>query len=722
MSSSRRALGTFVVLALVVLAVYGRALDAPFIFDDLPAVVHNPSIVRLWPLIGDAEAPGPLDPPPLAPTSRRPLPNYTLALNYHFGRVDPAGYRVFSLIVHVLTAALLASIVARTLCLPFFGGAFDRVASPLSLIVALVWAVHPLNTEAVVYVTQRTELLAALFYLTTGWAALRYWTAPAGARRAAWITVATLAALAGAASKEIIVSVPLVLLLFEWTFFGRTPAAALRGSWPLYLGLVPSWVLLVLLSVSGVGGLSDARHRVPLLVWWLTQTKVLLLYLKLAIWPWPLSIHYAPGWLPTFAAAWPSVAAVAILAIATLVLLGRRYAAGFVAAAAFLMLAPTLVVPLPKVVAAERRMYLPMAGLVTLAIVAAYRWIAQRPPSTRTRLSVVTATVLVAAASFFSVLRLGAYQTAVTIWEDAVLHQPDDAMAHYNLGVALLDADRPRDATAHFEQALRIEPDHTGALDNLGAALNRLGRPQDAIAQFEQALKIDPNDTVAHNNLGAVLTSLGRPREAIDHLNRALQLDPEQPKAKVHANLGKALVALGRLEDAVAQFEEALKLDPDDVDAHYGFGGALMSLGRPEDAVRHFEAAVRRQPDWAEAHNNLGVALLAAGRTDDAIAQLEQTLRLKPYHANASYNLGNALLDSGRPREAIDHFQAALQGNPDDAHARLRCAIAYARTNQPGEAVAMAERGLTLARSQGETALAAEIDAWLQAQRGTTTN
>ncbi len=755
-----RVIGTFVALAVAVFGVYARAIDAPFIFDDVPGIVRNPSIERLWPLIGDAEHPGPFAPPALAPTARRPLSNLTFALSYRVGDLHPAGYRIVSLLLHVLSAALLAAIVRRTLRLPYFAAregerpapdVWRRAAWPLSVAVAFLWALHPLASEAVTYVTQRTELLVALFYLLTLWAALRYWTAASARARGVWLAVALVACLAGAASKEVIVSAPLVLLLFEATFLVGSPRVALRRSWPLYATLTLAWALLAFLSYSGVGGLSDPRHRVPLYVWWMTQAKVALLYARLAVWPWPLSIHYAPAFLRTFDAAWPWLAAAALAAAATIVLVRRRPAARFVVLAAVLILAPTFVVPLPKMVAAERRMYLPLAGLVALAVVGGFRLLAsrRRPPSAA--VSVLAATVVIAAASAVTVHRLAAYESSEAIWRDAVRHQPDDPMAHYNFGVALVERGRPQEARAQFEETLRLDPAHTGAHDNLGMVLEDAGRPQEAIEQFEEALRIDPGDATAHNNLGAVLTSVGRPQDAIAHLHEALRLAPDEPKAKVHRNLGNALLATGRTAEAVAQLREAVRLAPDDADAHYGLGTALIAAGQAETAVQSFEQALsldpgdaeaenalggallrtdhpqqaidayRRalelKPDYAEAHNNLGVALLHLGRTDDAIEQFAATLRVQPDHANAQFNLGNALLQSGRPRDAVEHLEAAVRLDPEDAQARLRCAIAYARSGEPHKASAMAEDALARARAHGDGALADEIAAWLGAPR-----
>jgi protein O-mannosyl-transferase len=750
------ALGTFLVLAVAVCAVYGRTIESPFIFDDLPGIVKNPSIVRLWPPIGDARQRGPLNPPPLAPTARRPLPNLTFALNYRLGGLDPRGYHLVNLALHVLTAAVLAAVVRRTLRLPYFGGgAWERAAGPVSLVVALVWALHPLDTEAVVYVTQRTELLVALFYLTTLWAAIRYWTAGSAPARRGWLATALLASLSGMASKEVMASIPLVVLLYERTFLVDS-LRAVRRSWPLHVGLALGLVLLVLLSAGGVGGLSDARNHVPVVVWWMTQTKILLLYLKLALWPWPLAIHYAPAYLRTLNAAWPWMFALLVLTAVALALVWRRPAARLTLAAIVMILAPTLVVPLPKMIAAERRMYLPLAGLVTLAIVGGYRFLASRCPSAGTRLAIAAAAALVLASGFVSTLRLQAYESRVTIWRDTVLHQPDDPMAHYNLGVALIEARRPMEAVPEFEQTLRLDPEHTGALDNLGMVLNDAGRWQEAMRYFERALQIEPGDAVAHNDLGAALITLGRANDALPHLTQALTLQPDAPKSKVHLNLGRALMELGRTHEAVAHLEQAVEGDPADADAHYSLGvglanvgrlaeaipqleaalstrpddaeihdalgSALLRSGRPEQAAGHYRRALALAPDYPEAHNNLGSALLALGRTDEAIEEFERALRLNPDHANARYNLASALLNADRPREAIGQFQHALRLRPDDAQAHFECALAYARTSERPEALAMAQEALTLARAHSEAALADRIGAWLSSYRAETRN
>ena len=249
------------VLALAICVVYGAALRAPLLFDDDATVRSNSSIKSVWPLLGTIDHAGPLRPSSGLPTTGRPLVNLSFALNYHFGRLNPTGYRVANLLIHFGSAWLLWLIVRRTLLLPYFAGRYASSAGWLALAVALIWAIHPLPTEAVIYITQRTELMMAIFYLATLYCSLRYWSLlpfpPDQARgegelssqrqhsvlRAAWLTLAVLACFCGMASKEVMVSAPIIVLLFERTFVAGSLMKALRQSWPLYLGLATTWLL-----------------------------------------------------------------------------------------------------------------------------------------------------------------------------------------------------------------------------------------------------------------------------------------------------------------------------------------------------------------------------------------------------------------------------------------------------------------------------------------------
>jgi hypothetical protein len=521
--------------------VYGRSLDAPFLFDDDASVLTNTSIRALWPLVGSGERRGPLNPPIEIPTSARPLVNLSLAVNYHFGGVDPRGYHAVNIVLHLLCALLLWAIVRRTLRLPYFDERLQRAAGLLALAVALLWAVHPLVTEAVVYVTQRTELMVVLFYLATMYCSMRYWGAASPASRCSWLALATLACLAGAASKEVLVTAPLVVLLFEWTFFGRSLRELLRDSWPLYLGLAASWVLIIALQLGSPRNVSAGFGAgVPLFHWWWTQAEIFVMYLRLAAWPSPLLVHYQLPQLETLRSALPYILAVVALAVATLVLLWQHRAAGFLIACTMVVLAPTHIVPIVTEIAAERRMYLPLAALVALVVVGGYwclviatkRRAASWPP-------VVGGTLVLLLAIVYGVAsanRLATYYDGVAIWREVVSNQPTNQVAHTNLAVALSRAGRKHDAIEHFRSALQLRPNFAEARYALGMALAADRQYDAAIAELQTVIQQKPGAYRIHNNLGVVFFSAGRLEEAIAEFEKTLELQPDFAEAAENLN------------------------------------------------------------------------------------------------------------------------------------------------------------------------------------------
>lgn len=686
-----RDLGGAALLIGAVLMIYAPALRAPFIFDDRVSIVENPSIRAVWPLLGTDERPGPLRPPRDVSTAGRPLVNLTLALNYRAGRLDPTGYHAFNVAIHILAALLLWHLVRRTLALEYFGGRLATIANPLAFAAAFLWAVHPLQTEAVEYVTQRTELLVALFYLSTLYASLRCWTATTSGSETGWLAVAIFAAAAGMASKEVMVTVPVVVLLFERTFLRRSFVAAIQQSWQLYVGLCATWGLLVVLNLGGARSQSAGFHLgVPAHVWWLTQTHVLLLYLKLIVWPWPLVIHYEFPYLNSLADAWPWFVPAALLGLATLVLVYRRTATGFTWAAALLVLSPTLTVPIITEIAAERRMYLPLAALIPWLVVGTFtvlRYVTDRaattssprPGSLAFRFTMAVALAIVAADVWVSYRRASVYNDPIALWQDAALHQPENSRVQNNLGVVLVDAGQPAEAVPHYRRALELSPDYVEAQSNLGVALVHLQEFAEALPQFEKALEINPYYADAHINLAHLLVKGGRLDEAVPHYEEALRL---KPSAELHSNLGHVLQQLNRIQQAQTEFEEAIRL----------------------------------KPDFAEAHGNLGALLFSLGRADEALEQLREVVRLKPADADARSNLGIALVSAGKAPEGVEQFEEALKLKPDiTGYANL--AMAYAQAGRSEEAIQTADRALTMAREQGQSEIARKIEEWLKGYR-----
>jgi tetratricopeptide (TPR) repeat protein len=685
-----------VVLAIAIGAVYQRALRVPFIFDDVVGVKQNLSIVSLWPLVGTANNRGPLNPLPNLPTAGRPLVNLSFALNYAIGGDHPAGYHAVNIVIHFLAALLLWAIVNRTLRLPYFGARFASSSSWLALAAALLWALHPLHTETVVYVTQRTELMMATFFLATLYCSLRYWTG--NFHRSLWLSLAVLASLCGMASKEVMVLAPIMVLLFERTFIEGTLAKALRRSWPLYVGLASTWLLLLALNIGAPRGNSAGfGYGPPLFTWWLTQTHVILIYLRLIFWPYPLLIHYQLPYLESFAEGWVYAAPILLLGIGTLVLLWKNKPLGYAGCWVFALLAPTSVVPVLTEMGAERRMYLPLAAIATWVVVAAYvlvkrldrgpdgaRWTLVRA-SLPAWVMAVFVLVVVLASGVVSAKRLPAFDDELKLWADVLRYQPDSYYAHMSKGTLLEGRGRRQEAIEELRAAAALNPDHPVALNNLGLAFKTVELPEEAVAMLHSALQMFPAYPEARHNLAATLDDMNRFPEAIEQHQLVLRLRPDD--AATHNNLGNTLTRAGRLPEAIAAFEVALELNDKDPHVHSNMANALTHMGRYQEAIDHCQQAVKLRGDCFDVRVTLGTALMHTGRIPEAIEEIRSGIALRPEEATGYNTLGAALLHLGQYSEAKEQFEHALAIEPEYAVARNNLGQALSRLGQLAEAI-----------------------------------
>jgi tetratricopeptide (TPR) repeat protein len=610
------------VLAVLVGVVYVPAVNVPFIFDDIIGIVQNDSIVSLWPLV-DGAKPGPLNPPPELPTSARPLVNLSFAINYHFGELSPTGYHLFNLALHFFNAMLLWSITCRTLRLPYFGDRFARSAEWLALAVAGLWSLHPLQTEAVIYATQRTELMMAFFYFATLYCSLRYWLclplSPGEGgvenslkdptkryRRTFWLILATLCCFCGMGSKEVMVSAPLIILLFERTFIAGSLKTSLRRSWPLYIGLASSWLLLAALMVN-------APHRdsagfdvgVSAYEWWLTQSKVLFLYLKLVVWPWPLLIHYQLPYFAKFGDAWIYVVPLVLIGVATLVLLWQNRPLGFLGTWFFAILSPTFVIPVVIEMAAERRMYLALVTPVVILVVGCYQLaeaiLKRRQAKANTSISSrapviavgVPALVLALVFCLVSTVRLAAYDNEVNLWLQVLQSQPENSLAH----------------------------------QSVAAFLEKEGHDESAAEQYREAVRFNPNAAQAHYRLALLLNKSGAHDEAAAEFDEAARILPEK-NANMHNDMAVALYMAGRNDQAIEAFRNTLAIDPNFWPGYRNLGTALQKAGKFQEAVQSFESAVRLNPQAIEIYNDLANAHFRLNQRPQAIAALERGLEL----------------------------------------------------------------------------------------------
>lgn len=584
-------------LVAAAVAAYANSFDGAFLLDDHRSIERNARIHQLWPL-------GPVL------SGRRPVVDLTLAVNYAFGGLNVAGYHAVNLLIHIFSGLTLYGILRRT---------FSRCVSPASpflpLVAAVIWVVHPLQTESVTYVIQRSESLMGLFYLLTLYCVIRGSDSP---RAAVWYAMAVACSFLGMGSKAVMVTAPVVVLLFDRVFLSPTWAQLVRRRGLLYVGLAATWIVLFTTNVAPrvlfpsaemSGTVGFAYRDVTSIEYALTQAGVIRQYLLLSLWPSGLCLDH--GWpIARTVGTWlPYVCEIGALLLVTGWALARRPWLGFLGAWFFLILAPTSSVIPIKDPLFEHRMYLPLASIVVLGVVvgrAALRVISKRlalEETARLRLTVALVVMVVGALIIGTARRNRVYATELSMWSDVVAKKPRNERARFNLGRAQLDRHDYESAISAFREALRLDPDFAPAHYNLGKTFSQVGRIDEAERSYRDALRVDPDLPQAHSDLGNILAKAGKTEEAIDHYREAIRVDPRYVRS--YFNLGSVLLKQGKTEEAVEILRRAVKLEPGAARIHFLLGRVLHQAGDIPGAIEEYRKTLELAPDHARARQRL---------------------------------------------------------------------------------------------------------------------
>ena len=600
-------------IAFAVVAAYANSFANALVFPHVADIADNPTIRHLSQL-------GEVLRPPTAgglTVGGRPILNLSLAVNYALGGPAVWGYHAGNLLIHTAAALTLFGIVRRTVR--------GTSATLVAFAVALLWALHPIQTEAVTYIVERAESLMGLFYLLTLYAFIR-WAQPEGDAppKKFWPVLAVVSCFLGMGTKEVMVSAPVIVLLYDRTFLSGSFRRAGRAHWRLYAGLASAWLLVGYLAFGTAkrGGTAGFGTGIP---WWTyaqTQFGAVTHYLRLALWPRPLIFDYGAQWVRGPAELLPSALLVSALLALTLIALWRRPILGFLGAAFFAILAPTSLVPVVVQTMAERRMYLALIPVVVIGVLALRAGLARLGVG-RFALPIYLALGVVLGAA--TAVRNRDYRDNVTLWGMTASQRPDSPRAHYYFGVGLDEAGRPAAAAAEFRTALRLDPRYAEAHNRLGIEELRSGRMSVAIAQYRAAIRDEPDFPDAHYNLGTAWAQSGHLPEAIAELKEALRLKPAFPDAEM--NLGLALVESNQISESVRHYQAALRLRPDYAAAETNLGAALAAEDRLPEAIAHLQRAIQLEPDAMVAHRLLARIYAATGRSAEAQAESDAAAR-----------------------------------------------------------------------------------------------
>jgi protein O-mannosyl-transferase len=614
---SRPARWPFALVAAAAILTYANALGHPLLFDDAGSIIDNPTIRSVASSIRGGPVQGAL--------AGRPIVNISLALNYAAHGVAPWGYHAVNLAVHALCAMLVFALLRRLLRLPLTSGWADGRQTGIAATIAVLWTVHPLNSEVINYATQRTEQLMALAFLSTLYCGVRAIDSPRPLR---WQAASVAACAVGMSCKESMVTAPVVMLLIETAFTRRGLPAVARQRAGYYGALFGTWIVLAALIIEGPRWRSAGfSSGVSPWTYLLNQPRMIVRYLRLVFVPTGLVLDYGTPAARTPGEVLPAGLAVVMLLAATVA--AWRYAPllGFFATWFFITLAPTTsILPIATEVGAERRMYLPLIGALAMVVLVGSRVMNRLDAPRRTALARTVVGALCIGLAALTVLRNREYAQPLRIWETSVERWPTPR-SHYNYGLDLMAAGRRAEALEEYRRAL---PGAADAHYALGFDSQAQGRYDEAIEQYRAFIAQKPDDInvpKAYHQIARCLLAQQKPEEALVAFREALARNRHDQGSLV--GVADTLQTLNRLPDAVAAYQRYLREFPNQTAAMMNLGVALVKLDRDAEARDLFAAVVQLEPDNVAAHVNLAYAMANTGRYGDSLEEFRRASRLE---------------------------------------------------------------------------------------------
>lgn len=548
---------------------------------------------------------------------RRFLTDATFAVNYQLGEVNAPDYHAVNLAIHLAAALFLYGLVRRTLLLPRTGASLRAVAAPVAFASAVFWVAHPLTTSSVTYICQRYEAMMGMFYFLSLYSLVR----GAGSSRPwRWHLLCVLAVAMGMASKEVMITAPVVILLYDRLFLGRSFREAFGRRRTLYIGLGITWMFVGALLSTGVPqsfvreGAAEVSGQS--MAYALTQAEVLVHYLRLSIWPDALCLDYA--WPPAAGVieVLPALVFVAVLGLATAWGLFRGSRTAFLGVWFFAIFAPTSsFLPRPDL-AFEHRAYLPLAAVTTGATVGACAlllWLVDRGRVRRgfaIAIAVLGVLGIAGAMGTATHFRNRVFYSQERVWRDAAAKRPANLRARTAVVASLLRQGRFTEAERDAREILRHATD---MLDS--------GTPRRHVTASNPQFHY----SIAHNQIGLALLAKGRTEESLPHFTRAIETALGH-KSLYLFNRALANRALDRGGEALGDLRASLDLKPEDEETHAMMGKVLAETGEHAEARMHYEKALALDPgfDWAR----LELAWLMATSPETNVRDGREALRL----------------------------------------------------------------------------------------------
>jgi len=700
-------------IAAMTFLVYFGSFEVPFQFDDLPNIQHNEIIRDLDHFIDPSSAEGMQF---YNSVQRRFIGYLSFALDYAVHGLDVTGYHVTNLLIHIINAIFVYMLVLFTFRTPVMrAGPEERpdegIHRLIALFASLLFAVHPIQTQAVTYIVQRFASLATLFSLGALLCYVRFRLAKTPRKGLVYYGLAIGSAVLGVKTKEIVFTVPVMIGVYELMFFRGELKKRLLALAPFALPmvLVP---MMVLGAKEGMGnilaGLTESTRVQTEMSRWdylLTQFRVVVTYIRLLFVPVGQNLDYD---YPVYHSLFDPAVLASFLFLLTLFGGGvylwyrnrrservRPYQMliSFGVIWFFVTLSvESSVIPIKDVIF-EHRVYLPSFGAFAV-VGGVVLWVVQKRPGMLRKVMVVCGLIVIILAGA-TYARNKVWESELSLWEDVVKKSPDKARGYNNLGTWYDRKGMPDKAVTLYEKAIDIQSDYAEAFYNLGVISTKKGDLSDAIGKFQKTIAIDPGYTAAYYNLGVILSKNGRKDEAGDLYEKAIASDPGF--APAYYNLGLLSERKSDSEEALEYYQKAVKLDPDMSDAWFRMGSIVFDRNDYEKAVEYYQHSIKSGRDDPKAFGMIGISYHRMKDYARAIESLDRAIELAPSVYQYRMDKGLVHAEQGNFEKAVREFTEVLKMSPGFYDALLARGGAYRmmKKNQ------LAERDLKRACSLG---------------------
>lgn len=631
------------ILAVAILIVYYNSLLNPFIWDDLYLIEGN-AFIKSWAHIKDIFATQLFQGSGAESNFYRPIQSITLALDHAIWHLNPIGYHITNILLHILTVVLIYFLLLKL-----------TLDNTISLFTSLLFAIHPINTEAITYLSGRADPLSAVFFLSAFITYIKY----RENKKIVFYLISLSSFALALLSREGSIILPFLLCLYLAVFTDKKNRAL--------TGLIPFFVIsliyiLARLTVLNFHETALISHKVALLNRLMTTSRAVFIYLSLLILPINLRMErylitsktiFEPTTLL-------SVIGVICIFIVAIKLFRRSRLVFFSIAWFFITLLPySNIVPLNAMMA-EHWLYLPSIGFFLIFTTLIFKFFK--------RVGVYIFLGILIAYSLVTVNQNQYWKNPLIFYPRILKFNPGSWCAHYNLGVVYSRLGLYDDAMNELSGAIALRPDYAGVYYELGIVYFNKGEIDRAISQYEKALELKPGYADAYYNLGRTYEKSGQFEPAENNYRKAAHHNPVFSKA--YASLGDLHRYLNNYNEAINQYRLALKFDPKLVEVYINLGAVYETTGMLNDSITTYETGIRYYPKSAILHYNLGLVYKKQGMLDKAIEEYSTAIKLKPDYAEAYGNLGVVYAKKGLINEARGAIKRSLELDPANATMR----------------------------------------------------